>query len=170
MSTSIHPPPSLPAAPILLAASWRFGCILQREWMDISGLMAGAMVSASKSQLALDEIRHGVAGALSILKNWSLSDQQILAILGAGHIEDLRNWVSGQARQYPSDLPHRLGFVGGIQSRLRQLYPNRQGADQWLSMPNPTLGDKRPIDVMTGGNLVGLMLVRDHLRNISPRR
>lgn len=128
------------------------------------------MVSATKSQLTLDEIRHGVAGALSILKNWSLSDQQIMAILGARHIEDLRNWVSGQVRQYPSDLPHRLGFVGGIQSRLRQLYPNHQRADQWLSMPNPNLGDKRPIDVMTGGNLVGLMLVRDHLRKISPRQ
>jgi hypothetical protein len=104
-----------------------------------------------------------------------LSDQQILAILGARNLDELRSWVVGQVRQYPSDLPHRIGFVSGIHTSLRQRSAARQPssagneASEWLGTPNPALGDKRPIDMMTGGNLVGLMLVRDHLRGSRSR-
>lgn len=128
------------------------------------------MSSLTKSQhLTTDEIRHGVAGALSVLKAWPLSDQQILSILGARSMDELRQWVTGQVRQYPQDLPHRIGFISGIHAGLRQRVADRRltsqhGAGEWLGTPNAALGDKRPIDMMTGGNLVGLMLVRDHLR------
>ncbi|MDY0883734.1 MbcA/ParS/Xre antitoxin family protein [Dongia soli] len=127
------------------------------------------MAISNKIGLSSDEIRHGVAGALTVLKTWSITDQQILAILGARDLNELKNWVTGQVRNFPADLPHRIGLVSGIHAALRQRTRDNDHAAHWLGKPNASLEGKRPIDVMTGGNVIGLMLVRDHLRGGSSR-
>ena len=127
------------------------------------------MAISNKIRLSSDEIRHGVAGALSVLKTWSITDRQIFAILGARDLAELKNWVSGQVRDFPGDLPHRIGLVSGIHTALLQRIRDKDRAIQWLGKPNASLEGKRPIDVMTGGNIVGLMLVRDYLRGGSSR-
>jgi uncharacterized protein (DUF2384 family) len=72
-------------------------------------------------------------------------------------------------RDFPGDLPHRIGLVSGIHTALLQRIRDKDRAIQWLGKPNTSLEGKRPIDVMTGGNIVGLMLVRDYLRGGSSR-
>jgi hypothetical protein len=127
------------------------------------------MAISNKIGLSSDEIRHGVAGALSVLKTWAITDQQILSILGARDLNELKNWVTGQVRAFPADLPLRIGLVSGIHTTLSQRTRDKDHAAHWLGKPNASLEGKRPIDVMTGGNIVGLMLVRDHLRGGSSR-
>lgn len=124
------------------------------------------MASSNNGRLTLDEIRHGVAGALSVLKTWAISDHQILGMLGAKNLDELKRWVTGEAKSYPSDLPHRIGFIGSIHSRLKQVHLSQHEALTWLSTPSSAFENKRPIDVMAGGNLIGLMMVRDHLKGI----
>jgi len=74
-------------------------------------------------------------------------------------------WVSGEARSYPGDLPHRIGLIGSIHSRLRQLHQDQRQSMMWLSTPSSSFENKRPLDVMAGGHLIGLMMVRDHLKS-----
>ena len=132
------------------------------------------MAAPINSRLTLDEIRHGVAGALSILKGWAISDSQVLAMLGATSLDELKRWVTGEAKSYPGDLPHRIGLISGIHSRLRQTYLDPRQVLAWLSTPSATFENRRPIDVMAGGNLIGLMMVRDQLKDLEqskpPRR
>lgn len=127
-------------------------------------MVAEAMKSPNTTRLSLDEIRHGVAGALTILKAWAISDRQAMAMLGAQSLDELKRWVSGEARAYPGDLPHRIGLISGINMRLRQTYIDPRQILAWLSTPSPQFENKRPIDVMAGGNLIGLMMVRDQLK------
>jgi uncharacterized protein (DUF2384 family) len=123
------------------------------------------MASSNNGRLTLDEIRHGVAGVLSVLKGWAISDRQVLDMLGAQSLDELRRWVSGEARSYPGDLPHRIGLIGSIHSRLRQIHLDQRQSMAWLSTPSPSFDNKRPLDVMAGGHLIGLMMVRDHLKS-----
>ena len=122
------------------------------------------MTSVKDGRLTLDEIRHGVAGVLSVLKGWAISDQQVMALLGAKSLDELRRWVSGEARSYPSDLPHRIGLISNIHSRMRLVHLDHRHSMAWLSTPSASFENKRPLDVMAGGNLIGLMMVRDHLK------
>jgi len=124
----------------------------------------GKNAAGKNTRLTLDEIRHGVAGVLGILKTWAISDQQVLAMLGAKSMDELKRWVSGEARSYPGELPHRIGLIGGIHARLRHIYLDHRQVLAWLSSPSPHFENKRPIDVMAGGNLIGLMMVRDQLK------
>lgn len=124
------------------------------------------MASPNNGQLTLDEIRHGIAGALSLLKAWAISDQQVLTMLGARSMDDLRRWVTGEARSYPADLPHRLGLIYGIHGRLRQIHLDHRQSLAWLSTPSEIFENKRPIDVMAGGHVIGLMMVRDQLKEL----
>ncbi|HVJ41997.1 MAG TPA: MbcA/ParS/Xre antitoxin family protein [Dongiaceae bacterium] len=133
----------------------------------------GKSPAGKNTQLTLDEIRHGVAGVLGILKTWAISDQQVMAMLGARSLDELKRWVNGEARSYPGDLPHRIGLISGIHTRLRQTYLDQRQVLAWLSSPSPHFENKRPIDVMAGGNLIGLMMVRDELKGAErdmPRR
>jgi uncharacterized protein (DUF2384 family) len=124
------------------------------------------MASLNNGRLTLDEIRHGVAGVLTVLKAWAISDQQILAMLGAKNLEELKRWVNGEAKSYPNDLPHRIGFIGSIHSRLKQIHLSQRETLTWLGTPSEAFENKRPIDVMAGGHLIGLMMVRDHLKGM----
>lgn len=91
-------------------------------------------------------------------------------MLGARSMDELKRWVSGEARSYPGDLPHRIGLISGIHTRLRQTYLDHRQMLAWLSAPSPHFENKRPIDVMAGGNLIGLMMVRDQLKGAEPPR
>jgi len=124
------------------------------------------MASPNNGHLTLDEIRHGIAGALSFLKAWAISDQQMLSMLGARSMDELKRWVTGEARSYPGDLPHRLGLIYGIHGRLRQIHADPRQSLAWLSTPSETFENKRPIDVMAGGHVIGLMMVRDQLKEL----
>jgi hypothetical protein len=135
-------------------------------WLDAANWNADVMVSVNNGRLTLDEIRHGVAGVLTVLKAWAISDQQILAMLGAKNLEELKRWVNGEAKSYPNDLPHRIGFIGSIHSRLKQVHTTQRATLTWLSTPTEAFENKRPIDVMAGGHLIGLMMVRDHLKGL----
>jgi uncharacterized protein (DUF2384 family) len=123
------------------------------------------MTSANNGRLTLDEIRHGVAGALSVFKSWAISDQHVMAMLGAKSLGELQRWVSGETLSYPGDLPHRIGLISSIHTRLRQIHLEHEQSMAWLSTPSPAFENKRPLDVMAGGHLIGLMMVRDHLKS-----
>lgn len=139
-----------------MGARW----LAELDWKELKT----AMASVNNGKLTQDEIRHGVAGALSVLKTWAISDRQALSMLGAQNMDELKRWVTGEVKTYPGDLPHRIGFIGSIHVRLKQIHLNHRASLTWLSTPTPDFENKRPIDVMAGGNLIGLMMVRDRLK------
>ncbi len=106
---------------------------------------------------------------LAIADLWRLSEEQRRLMLGYPSRSTYHSWCR-TAREHGAitldvDVLTRLSAVLGIHQALGVLFGNEQEAKTWLATPHDALlfGGHPPLDLVTGGTLDGLLLVRRFL-------
>lgn len=101
---------------------------------------------------------------LRVAERWSLSDQQVAAVLGLAAMEELAHFRE-DAMPLSIDLLLRISCVMCIYQALSDLYPDPECADAWIWTPLsvPMFGGAAPVRLMASGRLSDLRLVRQYV-------
>tara|TARA_R110000787_G_scaffold86198_1_gene183783 strand:- start:5671 stop:6060 length:390 start_codon:yes stop_codon:yes gene_type:complete len=105
---------------------------------------------------------------LRIFRQWNLSEQQQVTLLGLGDGQALA-LLSQQPEEMLLDrhFLERSSYVLGIYKVLQALLPDADIADAWLNKPNdnPLFNGTAPLQRMLSGRIDDLAAVRKHLEN-----
>ena len=116
---------------------------------------------------ARDDVRRAVLPTVfNIFRDWQLSGEQQMTLLGLSNEKTLYNWkrAPGNAR-LTRDLLERASYILGIYRALQILLPEPALADRWLRSPNdtPFFGGRPPLERLLGGLVADLAAVRAFL-------
>ncbi len=99
------------------------------------------------------EISVALRGFANIARQWGLTTEQELALLGAANKRDLDAWQDGTAPPPSDDTLERISYIFGIHRALRTLFPTTERASEWPSKPNRYFDGKSALQVMLDGGL-----------------
>jgi hypothetical protein len=108
----------------------------------------------------------GLRAFFNISRDWALSEQEQLILLGQPSRSTYYKWKSApETADVKRDTLERLSYVLGVYKALQILLPDLAAADAWVKKPNtaPLLGGKSALDRMLGGNVGDLLAVRQYL-------
>jgi hypothetical protein len=96
---------------------------------------------------------------------WRLSTAEQLVLLGGPGRSTLFKWKRDPGVALPKDTLERISYVLGIYKALQILLPDPKASDAWVRKPNraPLFGGRSALEVMLGGNVADLYLVRRYL-------
>jgi len=99
---------------------------------------------------------------LNIAAEWQLSANQQRALLGWPPESTFYKYKSGQVGTLSYDMLIRISLALGIYKALHILYPERDLANRWVTLPNSNqlFGGRPAIDLMTSGGIDALYQVR----------
>ncbi len=125
-------------------------------------------VSAAASQADAATISDGEARALaravvSLFRVWELRDADALAILGGLHPGTWRRWSIGCVELVDRDRKQRMRMLVEIHMALRAGRSGPGRGHEWVRQRSAAFGGRSALQVMTGGRLEDLAVVRDRL-------
>jgi hypothetical protein len=88
---------------------------------------------------------------VGVLRAWGLSavEQSMVLGLSKNGRSTIHRYANGHPVAQDHDLIWRIGHLLAIHYLLRSSDIDRPDrADKWVSSPNPTIGGKRPLDLM----------------------
>ncbi len=125
--------------------------------------------------MVITEPRHGAHAAdlggaalrtfFNLARNWGLSEQEQMKLLGLNSRSTLHAWKSGRVSKVSRDTVERISYLLGIFKAVNILLPDAKRADDWIRLPNkaPLFGGRSALDRMTSGNIGDLYVVRQYL-------
>ena len=106
----------------------------------------------------------GIRAFFNIAKEWSLSVEEQMALLGLGSRSTLFAWKRAQDARLDRDQLERVSHVLGIYKALRILFPSETSARAWVKKPNDApLFEGRPALERMSQGILGLFTVRAYL-------
>jgi len=111
----------------------------------------------------------GLRAFVRIAEAWGLSLDEQLVLLGQPPRSTFYAWrKSPEAARLPRDTLERLSNLLGIYKSLQILLPEPVAADAWVRQPNqaPLFAGRSALQVMMGGNVSDLNLVRRYLDGV----
>ena len=104
---------------------------------------------------------------VKILRNWGLSSEQQIALLGMPEgtkARVLNKFLAGTPFPDDYDSLMRANYLLSIQNAVSSLFPhNAQAADYWMTTPSHYFADYTPLDIMLGEGIDGMKRVLDYL-------
>ena len=102
---------------------------------------------------------------VKLLEFWRLREGDAPRLLGfnredAYHVALV---LAGVERFRGRDVRERIGHLVRIRSILSALFRDRETENEWLRRPHSLLDDRVPMDLMLGGSVEDLSLVRDYV-------
>lgn len=99
---------------------------------------------------------------LNVAAAWALSGDQQRSLLGWPPESTFYKYKSGNVGTLSYDMLVRISLVLGIYKALQILYPEKDLANRWVTLPNSNelFGGRPALDVMTQGGIDGLYQVR----------
>ncbi len=128
--------------------------------VDISGLDGGHRREVSGP---------GLRTFLNIAKEWGLSENDRICVLGAPARSTFHSWIAkaraGEPITLPLDTLLRISAIFGIYQGLKIIFVREGDAATWLHSANKGLvfGGQPPLALILSGSQDGIMLVRRHL-------
>ena len=112
-----------------------------------------------------DTVSAGLRAFFNIARNWRLTDEEAMVLLGQPARSTFYNWKKGKiARATNSlDLATRIGTLLGIFKSLEILYTSPVFADRWIKQPNEAFGGQSALERMMAGQITDLATVRSYL-------
>jgi Protein of unknown function (DUF2384) len=135
-------------------------------------LVAQEATAAQAPPLPPDVAQLSAAGLRAFARMaelWRLSVDEQLTLLGEPPRSTFYAWrKSPDAARLPRDTLERLSNLLGIYKSLQILLPDEAAADGWLRQPNlaPLFGGRSALQLMLGGNVSDLNLVRRYLDGV----
>ena len=108
----------------------------------------------------------GLRAFFNIARDWSLSLDEQLVLLGAPGRSTFFKWKSApETADLKRDTLERLSYLLGIYKALQVLLPATPAADAWIKKPNdaPLFAGQSALARMLGGNVADLVAVRQYL-------
>lgn len=101
----------------------------------------------------------------NIAKNWGLSDEEQIVLLGSIGRSTFYKWKRSQNGRMSHDTLERISYLIGIYKALQILLPHPNAADRWIKKANmsPLFGGHSALDRMLSGNVSDLYVVRKYL-------
>ena len=121
---------------------------------------------------AADALRLSAAGLrafIRIAEAWGLGLDEQLVLLGQPPRSTFYAWRKApESARLPRDTLERLSNLLGIYKSLQILLPEPAAADAWVRQPNqaPLFAGRSALQVMLGGNVSDLNLVRRYLDGV----
>ena len=128
--------------------------------------------AAFASLTAADAQRLSAAGLRAfarIAELWQLGLDEQLVLLGQPPRSTFYAWRKApESARLPRDTLERLSNLLGIYKSLQILLPEPAAADAWVRQPNqaPLFAGRSALQVMLGGNVSDLNLVRRYLDGV----
>lgn len=99
---------------------------------------------------------------LNVAAAWRLTGEQQRALLGWPPESTFYKYKSGQIGALSYDTLMRISLVLGIYKALRILYPDKDLADRWVTLPNSNelFGGRPALELMMAAGIDGLFQVR----------
>ena len=108
----------------------------------------------------------GLRAFFNIVRDWNLSTDEQMVLLGAPGRSTFFKWKSApEAAELKRDTLERLSYLLGIYKALQVLLPAPAAADAWIKKPNdaPLFAGQSALARMLGGNVADLVAVRQYL-------
>ncbi len=100
----------------------------------------------------------------SLLRFWRLQGEDAVPLLGFSH-EDathVTRALQGREAFRGRDVRERMAHLLWIRKTLSALFRDRDTENAWLREPHRQLDNRAPMDLLLGGSLEELLLVRDY--------
>jgi len=99
---------------------------------------------------------------LNVAAEWGLNAAQQRALLGWPPESTFYKYKSGDVGTLSYDMLIRISLLLGIYKALHVLYPERDLANRWVTLPNSNelFGGRPAIELMANGGIDGLYQVR----------
>tara|TARA_R110000868_G_C10964052_1_gene768847 strand:+ start:4296 stop:4823 length:528 start_codon:yes stop_codon:yes gene_type:complete len=111
----------------------------------------------------------GMRTFLNIARQWGLSEQQKMAVLGSPARSTYHKWAKDAAEgnnlTLPFDTLVRISAVLGVHKALKIVFLTPEEGIDWLKQPNlaPVFAGHAPLDMITSGFQDRILTVRRHL-------
>lgn len=102
---------------------------------------------------------------LKLLDYWRLSKDDAVSLLGfdpadSDYVEDILN---GMASFRGRDVRDRIAHLFYIWTTLSSLFQDRDVENDWLREPHALLDEESPLNLLLGGAMENLLLVKDYV-------
>ena len=106
-----------------------------------------------------------------LLEHWRLDPGQAVGLLGfdRSDAEYVRSLLAGRERLRGRDVRDRIACLYGIRKSLRFLFRDLETENAWLREPHELLDDESPMDLVLGGSMENLLIVRDYVDTLAGR-
>lgn len=98
----------------------------------------------------------------SLAESWNLSSEQQIVLLGSPSRSTYFKWKK-DGGSLSADTEERISHLVSIFKALEILFPDPDRATLWLRRENRFFEDRAALDVMLGGRLTDILLVRNYL-------
>ena len=100
-----------------------------------------------------------------LLKFWRLEETDAVALLGFGREEAgyVASALAGEESFHGRDVRERIAHLFWIRKTLSALFRDQDTENAWLRETHSWLDDKAPLDLLRGGSMEDLLLVRDYV-------
>lgn len=136
-----------------------------REAASVHNIDISALNSAHRRDLS----GPGLRAFLNIAKEWGLSENDRICVLGAPARSTFHSWIAkaraGEPITLPLDTLLRISAILGIFKALKIIFVRDADAVTWLRASNKGLvfGGQPPLALILDGSQDGIMMVRRHL-------
>jgi uncharacterized protein (DUF2384 family) len=125
-------------------------------------------ISVTPFEHGSTEISDSEAAALArttvnLFNAWKITDAQACTLLGGLSPRTWARWKEGNAGRIPRDLKMRMAHLMGIHKGLRYVFKDPARGYDWIKAPNAAFGGKSALEVMLGGELSDLAVMREWL-------
>lgn len=98
----------------------------------------------------------------ALAESWRLSAEQQIVLLGSPSRSTYFKWKK-DGGSVSADTEERISHLLSIFKALEILFPDPDRATLWLRRENRFFEDRAALDVMLGGRLTDILLVRNYL-------
>ena len=130
--------------------------------------MLKVVPASNRNRVTADQVSAGLRAFFNIAKQWKITNDQAMVLLGQPAKATFFNWKKGEFKGVSSalDLATRISYVLGIFKALELLYEAPDHADRWVNAPNAAFGGQSAADRMLAGQITDLAAVRDYLDSV----
>ena len=123
--------------------------------------MAGS-AEPSRDNVGLARLPVGLEAFLNMAERWGLTTDEQIVLLGSPGRSTFFKWKK-EGGAMPADTTERLSHLLAIWKSLRILFTIDQRGEDWIRRPNAYFDGASALEVMLGGKVVDLYLVRVYL-------
>ncbi len=100
--------------------------------------------------------------AVNLFGRWGVTDAEAATLLDLP-VRTYGRWKAGNVGRMGRDGKARLSNLMGIHRALRVIFVDPQRGYEWMREPNAAFEGRSALEVMLGGELTDLILVRRYL-------
>lgn len=102
---------------------------------------------------------------LKLLENWRLDKNEAALLLGFDETEEglVRAVFDGREAFHGRDVRDRIAHLFEIRKTLSGLFRDLEVENDWLREPHELLDGRKPLELLLGGSMEDLLLVREYV-------